>query len=353
MSLRVVSVAYPYSPVAPDTVGGAEQVLATIDAELTRQGDCSIVIAHQDSVVQGKLIRTTVPSGAITSDLRRCTLRQHQANLDRVLALYDVDVVHLHGFDFYELVIPPHIPVLVTLHMPLSWYPERIWDSLFTRYHFQCVSHSQRATFPARGCDVYVIENGVGLSSRSAAKTRRNYALALTRVCPEKNVHAALDAGTLAKIPVLVGGAVFPYEEHQRYFREQVEPRLVGGHRFLGRLELWRKARLLREAQCLLVPTLAPETSSLVAMESLAAGTPVVAFPSGALPEIIEDGRTGFLVTSVREMAQAMRHVHELNPANCQAVAEQRFSSKRMLAGYMDFYRRVVTSAQRSHVFVS
>ena len=116
-------------------------------------------------------------------------------------------------------------------------------------------------------------------------------------------------------ISVLLGGQVFPYAEHEDYWRTSIEPLLTEGqHRFLGPLGFLRKRRLLNAARCLVSASVAPETSSLVAMEALACGTPVVAVNTGALSEIIEDGVTGFLVRNATEMAAAMRAAPQLSP---------------------------------------
>jgi glycosyltransferase involved in cell wall biosynthesis len=339
MPLKVVSVAYPLAAAGPDAVGGAEQILSALDEALVRTGHQSIVVAHQESHVAGTLLRTRVPPGAITDELRAQVRREHQANIERALASGPVDLIHMHGIDFHEYRLPPGVPVLVTLHLPPSWYPSAIWEHRDVK--FVCVSDSQRRACPLDRDDVAVIANGVAIGNGPVRRRTRNFALALGRICPEKNLHAALDAGKQAGIPVFIGGQVFPYPEHARYFREEIQPRLRDGHRFLGPLPVARKRRLLRAARCLLLPTLAPETSSLVAMEALAEGTPVVAFPSGAIPEILRDGMTGFLVENVKEMADAMWRTANIDPALCLSEAMQRFSHERMIAEYFDLYARL------------
>jgi glycosyltransferase involved in cell wall biosynthesis len=164
------------------------------------------------------------------------------------------------------------------------------------------------------------------------------------RICPEKNQHAALEAGTRAGLPVYLAGQVFPYREHREYFESCIHPLLLeptAEHRFLGPLTAQCKQELLARARCLLHPTLAPETSSLVAMEALASGTPVIAYRSGALPQIVDHGRTGFVVESVDAMAAAIAEVVHISPTECRAAAEQRFSRERMVAGYFDLYRKL------------
>jgi len=112
--------------------------------------------------------------------------------------------------------------------------------------------------------------------------------------------------------------------------------------RFIGAVGGERKAHLLAGARCLLLPSLAPETSSLVAMEAIASGTPVVAWCSGALPEIVREGRTGFLVNSVEQMADAISRVESIDPSACRGEAERRFSSERIIADYLNLYRSIL-----------
>ena len=160
----------------------------------------------------------------------------------------------------------------------------------------------------------------------------------LSRICPEKNLHAGLDAARQAGIDLVLAGETFPYEAHLRYFEEEIRPRLGARVRLVGAVGDLEKSRLFEGARCLLLPTLAPETSSLVAMEAAASGTPVVAYRSGAVPEVVEDGVTGFLVGGVDEMADAIGRVATLDRELCRAVARKRFSLAGMVDGYVAVY---------------
>ncbi len=188
------------------------------------------------------------------------------------------------------------------------------------------------------------IDNGVAVDRLQTRHTRRNFALCLGRICPEKGFEHAIEAARLAATPLLIAGEVFPYEAHRRYFASEVRPRLGPNARFLGPVGWGRKRRLLNAARCLLAPSLAAETSSLVAMEAIGCGTPVIAFRAGALADIVEPGVTGYLVEDAREMAEAIRAVAGLDRERCREVARRRFSLERMIAGYFAVYRRLAAA---------
>lgn len=341
--LTVLTVAYPFAPVGPDAIGGSEQIATALDAALAEHGWQSVVVAHADSQTAGCLIDTRVPGGVLTPEIRRSVEQSHQANIDFALASYPVDLIHMHDFYFQRYRIPRCLPVLATLHLPPSWYPDSVWN-LPENVQLQCVSETQRSMCPAHVRDrIAVVENGVPIFPAQPSQKER-FALMLSRICPEKNLHAGLDAASLARTPALLAGHVFPYEEHLRYFDEEIRPRLRPGRaRLLGGVGDRRKYKLLSRARCLLVPSIAPETSSLVAMEAASTGTPVLAFPSGALAEVVESGRTGFLVDSVADMAEAIGRVSEIDPAACRAAAATRFSQARMIENYFALYRALAT----------
>jgi glycosyltransferase involved in cell wall biosynthesis len=341
MPLTVVSVAYPFAPVAGDTPGGAEQVLSLIDRELVARGHGSIVLAQRGSSVAGTLEAVPAPENLLNEQSQTQTHSEYASALSRLVARPKVDVVHMHGLDF-DAYLPPNGPaILVTLHLPIAWYRVEAFQPARPNVYFHCVSSRQHQD--ARGVPNLLppIENGIDIGAYNGQYTKRNFALMLTRVCAEKGIHLALDAARRADSPLLIGGRVFPYAEHQQYFATEVKPRLDGQRKFIGQVGPARKHRFLCAARCLLIASTVPETSSLVAREAMAAGTPVVAFRRGALIDLIEHGRNGFLVDTVEEMADAIGRAAEIDPNYCRTTAHERFGSDRMIEAYLETYGRI------------
>lgn len=341
MSLTILNVAYPFAPVGPGAVGGAEQIVWHIDRGLVDAGHRSLVIAAAGSEIAGTLLAVPRVDGSLDAGACETGWRHHRAAIAAALQRWPVDLVHLHGIDFDRYLPPPGIRSLVTLHLPCAWYAAAALAPVRPDVWLHCVSQSQHEICPPHPALLSPIPNGVPVEALAAQHARRRFVLMLGRICPEKGTHLALEAAHRAGVALLIAGAVFPYPEHERYFREEVQSRLDAARRFVGPVGFARKRRLLSAARCVLVPSLAEETSSLVAMEALACGTPVVAFPRGALPEIVETGRTGFLVRDVGEMVDAIRAAEGIDPFLCRAAARQRFSSDIMVARYIDRYRSI------------
>lgn len=334
--MTILSVAYPLAPVGADSVGGAEQVLAQVESALVAGGHRSFVVAAEGSQVAGSLISIPRQNEVLDPAAAQRQVREAIANL---LAAEDIDVMHFHGVDFAEYLPQTGPPAIVTLHLPPEWYPQAIWSR--AGIHLHCVSRTQERRCPVEAQLWPVIDNAVDLDSFRPRWRKYPFTLMLGRICPEKGFHIGIDAASHAGIPAVIGGEVFGYDAHRRYFEQQVAPRLDGTpHRWIGRADFQRKRRLLRAAQCLLAPSLVPETSSLVAMEALASGTPVIAFRAGALSEIVEDGRTGFLVNNGCEMAEAIGRAGEIDPQACRRAAEDRFAQPRMTRAYLNGYER-------------
>jgi glycosyltransferase involved in cell wall biosynthesis len=345
MALTVLNIAFPFAQVSPDAVGGAEQVLAAIDSALVSAGHRSIVVAARASSIRGMLLESCGHTATLTNEVRAQQYAIHRAKIAEALERFPIDIVHMHGVDFYEYLPAGEAPVLATLHLPPDLYSDHIYrmEGIF----LHCVSPVQHLRCPRSENLLAPIENGVEVPPPVAIR-RRNYALSLGRICPEKGYHLAMDAARLAGVPFFLGGEAFPYETHLRYLDQQIRPREDRLRRWVGPLNRRRKLRALRGARCLLVPSTIAETSSLVTMEALACGTPVIAFRFGALPSLVDDGRTGFLVNSVEEMADAIQRADQIDPKACRAAARERFSVERMTHQYIDRYACIVHSRKHA-----
>jgi glycosyltransferase involved in cell wall biosynthesis len=346
MSFTVLTVAPPLAQVGPEVVGGTEQIVTQLDAALVAAGHRSLVVASEGSQVQGCLIGVPAHRGVWDAPAREAaSAGQHRATL-AALTDWPVDVVHLHGFDFYRHLPPSKTPVLVTLHLPAALYPVEVFRISRPATFLHCLSATQHAGCPPSAHLLPPIENGVPEQLFAARHAKRFFALSLGRVCPEKGFHLALEAARRAGIPWLLAGQVYPYHAHQEYFKKELSPRFDRCRHYLGPVSHQRKRRLLSAARCLVVSSLVAETSSLAAMEAMACGTPVVCFARGALPEIVQHGRTGFVVNNEREMAAAILAADSLNPENCRAAARERFSASRMIEKYFKAYEALIN---RSH----
>jgi glycosyltransferase involved in cell wall biosynthesis len=348
MSLSVLSIGYPLAPVSADAAGGSEQILSVMDRALVRRGHRSVVIACEGSSVAGTLLEAPLPKGELNEVVHSAAQERYRTLIRSALARWRFDLVHMHSLDFHAYLPPQGVPVLATLHLPPDWYPKSVFHLGRPDTWLNCVSMAQYRNCPPSRLLREPIENGVPVERFPFNPRKRNFAFVLGRVCPEKGFHLALDAAREAGVPAVVAGEVFRYRAHQEYFSRELAPRLNGAHRFIGSVGFVRKRLWLAAARCLLVPSLVPETSSLVSMEALACGTPVIGFPSGALPDIVEHGRTGFLVNNPHEMAEAIRNVDRIDPWECRRVAEQRFHAQRMIAEYLRRYELLASKRPAS-----
>jgi glycosyltransferase involved in cell wall biosynthesis len=263
----------------------------------------------------------------------------HRRTIEAAISRYSVNLVHCHGVDFDAYLPSEAVNVLITLHLDPTSYAQSALVAKRRGTFFNCVSRNQHARCSKTPNLLAPIANGVDVDRlRPDAQTRRRHALLLARICPEKGIHLAIEAAKMADSDLVIAGEIFPYAHHERYFAEEVQPRLDLRRLFVGPVGFEAKRKLLQSARCLLVPSLVEETSSLAAMEALACGTPVITFRRGALPEIIESGVTGALVDSVEEMAAAIVTADSFQAATCVSAADQRFSAARMTGEYVRLY---------------
>jgi glycosyltransferase involved in cell wall biosynthesis len=342
VGLTILSIAYTHAPVGPDVSGGAEQILHLLDRALVARGHRSVVVAQAGSSIAGELVAYRGADGLIDGVARAAAERRARAAVDEALLGCRPDVVHMHGIDFATTLPPAGPPVVVSLHLPVATYGEALRIERPDLWLLP-VSRTQARGAAALPGLLTPIENGIDVEAFTPAidipLARREHALVLARICPEKGIHLAIDATRAAGLPILIGGEVFPYPAHLSYFHAEIRPRLGPDVRYLGAVGAAEKRRLLAAARCLIVASTIDETSSLVAREAAASGTPVVALDRGALAETVEHGRTGLIVAEPGDLAAAIQAVGTINPATCRAVARLRFSAAAMAERTITLYR--------------
>ena len=187
MGHTIVSVAYPLTDVSLDAVGGSEQILTLLDRALKRAGHRSLVIAAEGSRVEGTLIASPPARGTLDDGQRQWAQKIHNHLLRETLARFPVDLVHMHSLDFHRYVPEGDVPVLATLHLPPDWYPRDIFSLKRPNFYLNCVSSSQRRACPRAGAPVQTIPNGVDVARFGGPIVKRNYVLAMGRICPERD----------------------------------------------------------------------------------------------------------------------------------------------------------------------
>lgn len=346
--LHILYIAYPLLPVCESSAGGAEQMLRVTEQQMARRGHRTMVAACDGSQVAGDLLATGAAPEQADWFARRD--REHNRRILQFLARCRrtprrPHVIHDMSGTFWPHAEDISAPVLATLHLPRSFYPPAMFENIPANVSFSCVSESQARTFRDIPRVLGVVRNGIDLGCFLPAAEKQSYLLWLGRLCEEKGAHLAIQAARKAGLPLVLAGQVYPFSYHQQYFQREIAPCLNDG---MARISLVEapgpalKMQLLSHACAVLIPSLAEETSSLVAMEAAACGTPVIAFRRGALPEVVRHGSTGFLVNSVDEMARAVALVDEIGAADCRRYAEQSFSAARMADDYEELYSQIL-----------
>jgi glycosyltransferase involved in cell wall biosynthesis len=266
------------------------------------------------------------------------------------------DLIHDHSGSFWKRAAEIDTPVLATLHLPRSFYPAGSFDDVPCNVSFNCVSDSQARSFADVNALAGVVPNGIaldcfaddnGIAATSNTRYRKGL-LWLGRICEEKAPHLALEIAAQAGLPITIAGQVYPFSYHQQYFEREVTPRLraMPNARFISAPPADLKRRLLRESRALLITSLAEETSSLVAMEAAATGTPVVAFRKGALADVVKDGVTGLLVDDIAQAVLAVQKIFAIDHKTCVQHAQENFSAAKMAERYSSLYERLADSEQ-------
>jgi len=342
--MRIAQVAPLWIPVPPYTYGGIEFVISILTEELVKKGHRVTLFASGDSKTSAELIpiwpkglwraRPSAPH-AVFGLLYHELLKRKD----------EFDIIHDHC-EFYTTPFSPLFtcPIVSTIHHPI--YEEMI--ILFKKYrqiNYVAISKNQKKSAPGVNF-VKVIYHGLPLERFPFNLRPENYLLWLSKITPQKGPLEAIEVAKKAGEKLILAG-IIP-QEYEDYFEYRIRPLIDGEQiQFVGAANFQKKIELFSGAKALLYPIRRAEPFGLVVIESMACGTPVIAYKEGSMPEIIKDGKTGFLVSNQEEMINALRKIDQIRRINCRRHVVRKFNLQKMVNKYEALYNTLIKSQKK------
>lgn len=340
--MRIAMVAPLELRVPPLAYGGTELVVSLLTEELVRRGHEVTLFASGDSITSARL-HSICPTFLRGSSRNKAVL-----NLMNVRACLEqadrFEVIHNHTvLEGIALASLTKTPMLTTLHGAVYGDHRLLFETYSGWYN--TISNSAKSLLSPQDRFVGTVYNGIQCSTYPFNGGKRDgYMLFLSRVSLEKGAHIAIEVAKRLNRKLIIAGNVDDID--QDYFQTRVLPGVDGDLvRYVGEADYVTKRELLKNAHCLLAPITWPEPFGLFLIEAMACGTPVIAIRLGSVPEVVQDGVTGFVVDSVEHMARRVADLSEIDPAACRRWVETHFSVSRMVDGYLAAYETVVAAS--------
>ena len=340
--MRIAILSPVWFPVPPTGYGGIEWVVSLLADGLVEAGHEVTLFASGDSRTKAELasVYDLAPSERIGTSL---------VEVNHALACFEragqFDVVNDHsGLPAAALGGAVATPVLHTVHGPLDGEAGPVYERVARvspDVGLVSLSLNQRRPLPDLPW-VANCPNAIDLEAYPVEPARGDYLLFLGRLSFDKGAHRAIDVAKVTGLPLKIAGKMREPLEKE-YFEHYVRPNLSWGMEYLGEVSHEEKVDLLQHARVTLFPISWEEPFGLVMIESMACGTPVVATRFGAVPEVIEHGRSGLIVDDPARLAEAVEEADGIDPLECRRSVEERFSARRMVADYVAAYGAVVS----------
>jgi glycosyltransferase involved in cell wall biosynthesis len=340
--MRIAQVAPLFESVPPRLYGGTERVVYYLTEELVRQGHQATLFASGDSITSAELVPCTPRALRLDPDVRD-SIPHQMLLLDKVRERAgDFDILHFHvDYLHFPLFRTEARRTLTTLHGRQDLADHMPFYAHFPEMPLVSISNAQRTPL-ARANFAATVYHGLPLDlHKPTFEPRGGYLAFLGRIAPEKRPDRAIAIARATGLPLKIAAKVDKVDE--AYFREVIAPLLDGpGVEFIGEINEGEKTEFLGQAAALLFPVDWPEPFGLVMIEAMACGTPVLAFRCGSVPEIIDEGQTGRIVSSLEEAVQAIPDMLALDRKAVRARFEERFSVTRMAADYLKVYHKML-----------
>jgi glycosyltransferase involved in cell wall biosynthesis len=343
--MRIAQVSPLHEAVPPKLYGGTERVVSYLTEELLALGHDVTLFASGDSITGARLI-PMVPRALRLDPAIRDPIAPHVVMMERIRRMADeFDFIHFHTDYFsFSLFSRQRTPTLTTLHGRLD-LPElqAVYDT-FGTVPVASISTAQRRPLPQANF-VGTVLHGMPENLLSPQPVTPSYLAFLGRIAPEKRPDIAINIARRCGLPLKIAAKIDKAD--QEYFDQVIKPMLAGGGvEMIGEINERQKPGFLSGAIALLMPIDWPEPFGLVMIEAMACGTPVIATNRGSVPEVIDDGISGFIVEDETSAVAAVERVNQLNRNRVRAQFEARFTARRMAEDYLAIYRSLMADAR-------
>ncbi|RAI43639.1 glycosyltransferase family 4 protein [Rhodoplanes roseus] len=342
--MRIAQIAPLTEAIPPKLYGGTERVVSWLTEELVALGHDVTLFASGDSVT-GATLRSVWPRALRLDPSVRDAGALHALMLETVRReAHRFDILHFHLDYFpFSLFSRQSTPFVTTLHGRLDLIEQQPLFDAFSTVPVVSISDAQRRPLPQANY-VRTIHHGLPHDLLAPGSQPPRYLAALGRISPEKGFDRAIRIAAQCGLPLKIAAKIDRVDRD--YFDSEIAPLLELPHvEFIGEIRDDQKAEFLGGALALLLPVDWPEPFGLVMIEAMACGTPVVAYDRGSIPEVVEDGRTGFVVADEAAAVEAVRRVPQLSRAAIRERFCERFSARRMAEDYVAVYRELIAAS--------
>jgi len=351
--MRIAIISTLEEQVPPPKYGGIELVVANLANLLVERGHKIYLLASGDSFTKAELIpifprALRKESEANNLDLREQLKYLSIARIIETLKKLRVDIIHSHiGWRMAPFVSHLKSPTVITLHGPLNVPKIQYIYRMFPDIPYVSISNAQRKYLPELNY-VATIYNGINLSQFDFNLHPKDYFAFLGRISPEKGTWEAIVAAKKAKVKLKIAAKIDMVDKE--YFENKIKPLIDGKQiKFIGEIGPEEKKLFLKNAKALLAPIQWEEPFGLYFIEAMASGTPVIAFKRGSVPEIVVDGKTGFVIkpfdknkkTNFKDFVEAIKKINQIDRQQCRKRVEKHFTSEKMVENYEKLFYKL------------
>lgn len=339
--LKIAQIAPIIERVPPKKYGGTERMVHALTEQLVKRGYDVTLYASGDSITSAKL-KSVHPRALREVRMTDLYGSNYLTMLNIGIAYKDqdkFDVIHDHnGHVSAPTANISATPVVMTIHGQFTTYSRKVFETL-DRPFYVTISKAQAAFAPYLH-HAGTVHNGLDMKDYPFSSTHDGYLLFVGRISMEKGVHNAIEVAQFLDLPLIIAAKLESVD--MPYFQEYIGPRLSDQIRWIGEVDEEERNKLYSKAICLLHPVTWHEPFGLTLIEAMACGAPVIAFNKGSIPEIIKNGKTGYVVDNIQDMISAIININHIKREDCRKHALENFNVEKMADGYLRIYENTL-----------